>query len=533
MTHDILIRSLPRSAPVWVDTDTPQDFGRIEPTAAPFVSDQRCALRVTVNRFDITALNNSVISDGILLDGFDPIVPIGTAHDPADDHRCRRAGAGRESACGLAMTVHARRRRVRFIGALASLLAPLALAQQPPLRIGVDTFADLIDDNTGDGVCHTSANTCSLRAAVMQANHLTIAGTIQIDVPAGTYRLTRVPSAGADEASGDLDLLSPLAFPQTIVVKGAGATRTIIDANTFDRAVEIRPNRSAAFSGLTIRNGRQDDGAGILVAGGTLAISDCVIEENQASDDGGGIYLGSGSLSMDRCTVRSNVATSNGGGLYLSAATTIRNSTLHGNTADNGAGIYSNVQLVLLSSTLTGNFALSDGGGIYSDSPAFLYSTSIISNIADVDHDIHGGMGGGLYAEPGARFVVINSLVVGNAINAGYDDNDCSGSFELYGYNLFGEAVDCTTSGNAGALGFTDLSRIGPLQENQGPTPTHALLAGSDAINASTAQGCIDENGLVLATDQRGAARISGPRCDIGAFEYGSVIDRIFRNGFD
>ena len=36
-----------------------------------------------------------------------------------------------------------------------------------------------------------------------------------------------------------------------------------------------------------------------------------------------------------------------------------------------------------------------------------------------------------------------------------------------------------------------------------------------------------------MPTDQRGGARVSGARCDIGAFEYGSVIDLIFRNGFD
>lgn len=431
------------------------------------------------------------------------------------------------------MTARACHRRYRFIAVLVSLVAPLALAQQPPLRLTVDTSADLIDDNTADGACHTSANTCSLRAAIMQANHLTATGVIQINVPPGTYRLTRAPGAGADEASGDLNLLVPLVSAQTIAIIGAGATRTIIDANHTDRAFEIDSTRNAAFVGLTIRNGNQIDGGGILVAGGTLAISDCVIEANQATSDGGGVYMGAGSLSMTRSTLRSNAAAANGGGLYLSGATTIRNSTIHGNTANNGAGIYSSLHMVMVSSTLSNNFALSDGGGIYSDSPAYLYSTSIISNIADYDHDVNGGVGGGVYAEPGARFVVVNSLIVGNAINAGYDDNDCSGSFELYGYNLFGEAVDCILSGNAGALGFTSLASIGPLQDNQGPTLTHALLAGSEAINASTAQGCIDGNGMLLATDQRGAARITGPRCDVGAFEYGSVIDRIFRNGFD
>lgn len=53
----------------------------------------------------------------------------------------------------------------------------------------VNTTADLIDDNVGDGLCHTSANKCSLRAALMQANHLTSAGLIVVSLPAGTFLL--------------------------------------------------------------------------------------------------------------------------------------------------------------------------------------------------------------------------------------------------------------------------------------------------------------------------------------------------------
>ena len=62
---------------------------------------------------------------------------------------------------------------------------------------------------------------------------------------------------------------------------------------------------------------------------------------------------------------------------------------------------------------------------------------------------------------------------------------------------------------------------------------THALLTGSEAINATTAQGCVDETGSALGIDQRDAPRGSALNCDIGAFEYGAVVDFIFRNGFD
>jgi len=67
---------------------------------------------------------------------------------------------------------------------------------------------------------------------------------------------------------------------------------------------------------------------------------------------------------------------------------------------------------------------------------------------------------------------------------------------------------------------------LGPLQDNGGPTPTHALLPGSPAIDAIPHADCTyDDDGnpatpeVPLATDQRGVARPQWIGCDIGAFE--------------
>jgi hypothetical protein len=57
---------------------------------------------------------------------------------------------------------------------------------------------------------------------------------------------------------------------------------------------------------------------------------------------------------------------------------------------------------------------------------------------------------------------------------------------------------------------------LGPLQDNGGPTATHALLSGSPAINAG------DPNFTPPPLDvQRGPGypRVSGGRIDIGSFE--------------
>jgi len=63
---------------------------------------------------------------------------------------------------------------------------------------------------------------------------------------------------------------------------------------------------------------------------------------------------------------------------------------------------------------------------------------------------------------------------------------------------------------------------LSPLQDNGGPTPTHAPLSGSPALDAGDA---LTPDGDCPALDQRGLARpvnatsATDPRCDIGAVE--------------
>ena len=59
-------------------------------------------------------------------------------------------------------------------------------------------------------------------------------------------------------------------------------------------------------------------------------------------------------------------------------------------------------------------------------------------------------------------------------------------------------------------------AKLGPLQDNGGPTKTMALLSGSPAINAGS---CVDANGNPLLVDQRGFPRPQVTGCDIGAYE--------------
>ena len=74
-------------------------------------------------------------------------------------------------------------------------LAPIALALVLTLRPHVDAATFVVDDPgessdaaPGDGTCATGGNTCTLVAAMQEANAL--AGTDVIKLPPGTYTYT-------------------------------------------------------------------------------------------------------------------------------------------------------------------------------------------------------------------------------------------------------------------------------------------------------------------------------------------------------
>ncbi|MEO7935020.1 MAG: choice-of-anchor Q domain-containing protein [Dokdonella sp.] len=406
----------------------------------------------------------------------------------------------------------------------------------------VNTVADQIDLDVSDGICQTSTGACSLRAAIMQANHLTGPITTRIKLPAGTYTLTRPVAGGNGEDRGDLNLTSPLSAGQSIVIEGATASTSIIDANQIDRVLSIELDRVVTLSKVTVRGGyRTDMPGGGIFSEGALTLLDSIIEAN-ASDSGGGGVHSKGTLDIRRSILRSNTGNS-GGAAYVAGVGTIRDSSLYGNASHVVGGAIAvsffpePATLVILNSTISNNAANLNGGGIYNEGNTFLYNTSIIGNDADHDRDQLGGVGGGVNNHAGSRLVAVNSLIADNTILDAPIPDDCNGQLEVYGWNLLSDFTACTFSGNGVAgRGYVSGNTIGPLTDNGGPTPTHALLAGSEAIDTTTVQGCIDDSLAALATDQRGAPRIAGLRCDVGAFEYDSVVptpDLIFRDGFD
>src|SRR5262245_62592708 len=107
----------------------------------------------------------------------------------------------------------------------------------------------------------------------------------------------------------------------------------------------------------------------------------------------------------------------------------------------------------------------------------------------------HPGEGGGVYVySPGSASAV--STIFGD--NEAAVGPDFFGAFDAAANTLLEDGSGATgiTSGVNGNLVGVD-PRLGPLADNGGPTPTHALLPGSPALDAGS-------NPLGLSADQRG-----------------------------
>ena len=366
----------------------------------------------------------------------------------------------------------------------------------------------------------------TFREAIVDAN--ANAGDDRIVLEAETYTLG---VGGADEdgaLTGDLDVTDTTG-KLTIVGKGAGLT--IIDGGGLDRVFHVLGG-DLEIRGVTIRGGMAGTvtslfGGAIANEAGNVTITDSVISGNMALGGGGAIYNSGGSVDIDTCTLSGNdvTAAAGRGGAILntdSGYLSIDGSTISGNTADNGGALSNEVDGVaqLTLTTISGNDAV-DGGAVFlGDGTIQLTSCSVIDNTAAMS-------GGGLHfaavPAPDAELQLGNTIVALNSAPLGSDGYDATGgSIVSTGYNLIGDATGLNLTAGAGDLLGTTVARVeplvGPLQNNGGPTETHALRAGSPATDAGN---CTEE------TDQRGTPRVDVPGranrggngCDIGAYE--------------
>ena len=374
-----------------------------------------------------------------------------------------------------------------FLAALACALLLSEVAVEAA-TFTVNSTADLPDADQADGICAAADGSCTLRAAIMQANFT--GGTNTIIIPPGVYVLTR---PGDDDGAiiGDLDITQPL------IIQGAGSSLTIIDGNgavTGDRVFQILASaKETRLSGLTIRNGRKvaspfDEGGGLYWdgGGGHLSLNDVVVESNAASY-GGGLYLNYSSqadvVDMDHVIVRANTASAAAGGLGLGfqdyAGFDMRNSQVYSNAAYEGGGIYlggttaiplasvrvessdiysntaslsagienrggnSSVPVIVRNSRLHDNSASFYGGAIGNYGALVVATTTLNANSA-------GARGGGLYNYDGGTMVITNSTISSNIVSGSAGGPGGGG---IYNENGTVRMTNVTISGNRATTG--------------------------------------------------------------------------------
>lgn len=350
--------------------------------------------------------------------------------------------------------------------------------------------------------------------------------------------------------TNDIALTRPLplltsANPVEVIMEGNGHT---IDAQGHGRLLTIYRGK-VEMRHLTLRGGRlpqvqnwesPNDGGALYVTAPRegfgsdpscgLTLTNVILTDNEAYA-GGALYYGCEEpLTVNNTTMSNNRAVYGGafstsGGEEFFTEAFIQGSTFSGNTATVAGGAFDlavgdgGIVLHLVNSTVSGNQAMERGGGLFLDqashdgrSEAQLINSTVANNEAPE--------GSGVYNEYG-RLLLSNSLVADNHNGSNcilFTSEDGNGQLLSQGHNLDSDGT-CLPAGvrqSSDIINGND--NLAPLADNGGATQTHALLTGSQALEAADNAVCAAQP--VNNGDQRGMARPQGATCDIGAYEH-------------
>lgn len=381
-----------------------------------------------------------------------------------------------------------------------------------------------------------------LCAIATQMHATTITVTNTNDSGPGSLRHALADANDGDTitfaVTGTIGLISGgLVVDKNVTISGPGANQLSVNGNQTYTVFVLARDKTATISGLTITNGY----GGIYNDHGALTVSNCVVSGNSyvglfnngvvgpsdhtsggvslmiansivSSNSGSGVDNDSATVTVVNSTLTGNSAGSDsgyGGGIAthggkLAGNATVMNSTISDNSAFyDGGGISCGFSgLTIVNSTISGNSAGDVGGGISNGGAVQIANSTLSGNSA--------GSGGGIY---NTSALEIYSTIL-NAGASGENIFNNGGTVTSHGYNVSSDNGGGYLTGPGDQINTDPL--LGPLQDNGGPTLTHALLTGSPAIDAG------DPNFTPPPfQDQRGPCflRVFNGRIDIGSFE--------------
>mgnify|MGYP003377798169 CR=1 FL=1 len=174
--------------------------------------------------------------------------------------------------------------------------------------------------------------------------------------------------------------------------------------------------------------------------------------------------------------------------------------------------------MTIANSTVSGNA----GVGIANYDYLTIINSTVTNNTVGVGVNCNGSM-------TRLRRTIVSGNTESEVLVPGDGYGECPTAISVNSHNIFGK------NGNAGVSGFTpgptDIvptvginAILSPLAENGGPTQTHALPAGSPALDRAPNASCtaapvngLDQRGQ--PRNQNGSGNASNNECDVGAFE--------------
>jgi hypothetical protein len=368
---------------------------------------------------------------------------------------------------------------------------------------GGATIDNVVADGNGDVFANSTIGGGGIRLSPANATPIVVKNSVV------SNNQTRGYGAGIEVWNGVSEFLADVTIQDTVIENNS--TYLGQDLVRFGGGIFAGPFANLTIVDSTISGNAAWIGGGINlgVSGtstgeyGKLTVRNTTVSNNNAPGGAGGIVQSGGSTEITSSTISGNTGVT-GGARILSSNGIIENTTISGNTATGSAGGYVNI-----------------GGLDIAGANSFLISNSTITRN-------NGAFGGGLGSRNSATTFIQNSVIAGNVSALGEDwdppqQNDLRGAITSRGGNLLG-AVNPqygflvrnaqTPADQVGtALAPID-ALLGDLQDNGGPTLTHAPLPGSPLIDAGTLQVS-----TLPSTDQRGVARPQRLGVDIGAVE--------------
>jgi hypothetical protein len=382
--------------------------------------------------------------------------------------------------------------------------------------------------------------------------------------------------------SGAINLASSLpAITGSLSILGPGApTLTVMGTRFYAPMFNIAAGASLAVSSITVDGGDYDTGLSVG-SGASLMLQNSVVQNCvNGTGSGGAIQNNAGTVAVSGSKLLGNFANNFGGAIAnLDGSVTVSQSTLNNNEAilKAGGAIYNlgngsagSGQLTILDSTIANNISSDWGGGVAFDVGS---QATIVASTFNQNQSYYGGGaisfrrqnnastasaidisgctiagnhatpfglgGGGIYLDPSnsvsaVTTVVTDSIVAGNYLQSSQQTlNDVSGAFDpSSGFDLIGvgtglSGISDNQGGNLIGTASNPINpKVGPLQDNGGPTWTMALLPGSPALDRGGPDAVGDQ---LTQTDQRGDQRqveqpfalpsYNGDGREIGAYE--------------